>query len=94
MKTYSMELPGNEVHQVRNLVSFIHCLMHGEATVFTATPGCNVAHRFNYSVFAKLNKLLFLGNFLCTICLAPSHFDKTMLATYNDIHGLEQALPL
>jgi len=55
MKTYSMELFENEVHQVRKLVSFIYCPMHGEATVFTTTPGCNVAHRFNYSVFAKLN---------------------------------------
>jgi len=58
MKTYSMELFENEVHQVRKLVSFIYCPMHGEATVFIATPGCNVAHRFNYSVFAKLNNSL------------------------------------
>jgi len=55
MKTYSMELFENEVHQVRKLVSFIYCPMHGEATVFITTPGCNVAHRFNYSVFAKLH---------------------------------------
>lgn len=37
MKTHPVELLGDKVNQVRNLVSFAYCLIEGEATVFATT---------------------------------------------------------